>query len=85
MISVFLIFQTNEIAHESNSCNPHEEPISVSINTSSTSVKSNLEGKDLKRKVSCIIIRSRIPSLSLALARGIQSIEPGHLRNDRVS
>ena len=56
MISVFLIFQTNEIAHESNSCNPHEEPISVSINTSSTSVKSDLEGKDLKRKVSCIII-----------------------------
>ena len=47
MISVFLIFQANEIPHESNSCSPDEEPISVSINTSS--VESELEGKDLKR------------------------------------
>ena len=58
MISVFLIFQTNEIAHESDSCNPDQEPILVSINTSS--VESELEGKDLNRKVSWIIIRCRL-------------------------
>ena len=80
MISVFLIFQTNEIAHESDSCNPDKEPISVSITTSSA--ESELEGKDLKRNVSSII-RTGVPPLGLALARRIQSIEPGHLRNDR--
>ena len=81
MISVFLIFQTNEIPHESNSCSPDEEQISVSINTSS--VESELKGKDLKRNVSSII-RTGVLPLGLALARGIQSIEPGHLRNDRA-